>query len=119
MNTINSQALKQARKEMGLSQEQLAKKLGVSKVAVCWYENGDRTPTLEHFVELANILNLSLDELSGREVTVVSEDNEDYVVKLPKRDLEIISEMKKYKKLYKNLYSDPERTIKLIDKRMK
>lgn len=119
MNTINSQALKQARKKLGLSQDQLAQKLGVSKVAICWYENNDRTPTLEHFIELADILGLSLDELSGREVNVVSEGEEDYVIKLPKRDLEIISEIKKYKKLYKNLYSDPERTMKLIDKRMK
>ena len=42
-----------------------------------------------------------------------------YKVRLPKRDLEILGEIKKYKKLYKNLYNDPERTMKLIDKRMK
>ncbi len=102
-----------------MSQEVLANKLGVSKVAVCWYETGARTPTMENFLKLADILDLSLDELTGREISVVASEDDEYSVKLPKRDLEILSELKKYNKLYKNLYSDPERTAKLIDRRMK
>ncbi len=116
---INSQKIKEAREQLNLSQGQLASLLGVSKVAVCWYENGDRTPSLEHFFKLADILHLSLNELSGREIDVVAEEDTNYQVKLPKKDLAILSELKKYKKLYKSLYNDPERTIKLIDKRMK
>ena len=111
--------MKEARKTLGMSQGDLAKQLGVSKVAICWYENGDRTPSLEHFLKLADLLHLSLNELSGKEVTVVAEEEQEYVVRLPKRDLQIISEIKNYKKLYKSLYADPERTVKLIDKRMK
>ena len=119
MNKIDVQRVKNARKELGLSQGDLAKKLGISKVAICWYENGDRVPTLEHFYELADILNLSLDELSGRQVNIVCEDEEEYSVKIPKKDLEILNEIKKHKKLYKNLYNDTDRMVKLIDKRMK
>lgn len=119
MSNINPQVIREKRKALGMSQGVLANKLGVSKVAICWYETGARTPTMENFLKLADILDLSLDELTGREVTVVAENEEDYVVKLPKKDLEILGELKKYKGLYKSLYNDPERTVKLIDKRLK
>ena len=66
MSQIDTQLIKQARKSKGMSQDQLANKIGVSKVAICWYENGDRTPTLQHFLELADILDLSLDALAGK-----------------------------------------------------
>ncbi len=117
--TIDTQKVKEARKELNMSQGQLADLLGVSKVTICWYENGDRTPSLEHFCKLADILHLSLNELAGREVSVVAEEEEEYQIKLPKKDLEILSELKKYRKVYKSLYNDPKRTMKLIDKRMK
>jgi len=119
MSSINSLIIKERRKALGMSQEALANKLGVSKVAICWYETGERTPTMENFLKLADVLDLSLDALTGRETNVVAENDEEYKVKLPKRDLEIIGEIKKYKDLYRNLYSDPARTTKLIDKRMK
>ncbi|MCI9110364.1 MAG: helix-turn-helix transcriptional regulator [Bacilli bacterium] len=119
MSSINSLIIKERRKALGLSQEALANKLGVSKVAICWYETGERTPTMENFLKLSDILGLSLDQLTGREVNVVAEEEEEYNVKLPKKDLEIIGEIKKYKDLYKNLYNDPVRITKLIDKRMK
>lgn len=119
MSNINPLIVKERRKALGMSQEALANKLGVSKVAVCWYENGERTPTMENFLKLSDILDLSLDELTGRELNVVASDEEEYTIRIPKKDLEILSELKKYKKLYKNLYNNPEKFVKLIDKRMK
>lgn len=111
--------MKATRKTLNYTQEDLAQKLGVSKVAICWYESGDRTPSLENFVKLADILNLTLDELIGREVTVVAEDEENYEVKLPKKDIEIISEFRERKSLYKKLYNDPKRTVELIERKLK
>ena len=96
----------------------MAKIIGVSKVSICWYERGDRTPTLENFLKLADTLDVSLDELSGREITAVAEDEAEYKVKLPKKDLEILSELKKYTKLYNKLYSNPARVARLMDKRI-
>lgn len=119
MNKINGRLLSEVRKSKGLSQDDLAKKIGVSKVSICWYESGDRTPTLDNFLKLADTLDISLDELSGREVNAVAEDEADYVVKLPKRDLEILSELKNYPKVYDRLYANPVRIAKLIDKRMR
>lgn len=118
MGNINGQLIKQKRQELNLSQDSLAKKIGVSKVTICWYENGERTPSLENFLKLADILNVSLDQLVGREVSVVGEKDE-YKVYLPKKDLEIISSIKEYPKLYNTLYNDPVRTVKLLDKKLK
>ena len=56
MSSINSLIIKERRKALGMSQEALANKLGVSKVAICWYETGERTPTMENFLKLADIL---------------------------------------------------------------
>lgn len=111
--------LKQARLAAGITQKVVGLEVGVSKVAVCWYESGDRTPTLDNFLRLADELNLTLDELVGREVSVVSSGEEPYSVKVAKKDIEIINELKTKKSLYKKLYDDPKRTVELIDRRMK
>ena len=119
MSKVNGLKIKEARKKLGFSQEKLANKIGVSKVTICWYENGDRVPSLDNFLKLSDVLNLSLDELVGREVSVVAEDEASYSVKMPKRDIEIISEIRGKKELYKKLYSDPKRTIELIERKLK
>ena len=119
MSNVSGEKIYNARKALGLSQEALAKRIGVSKVAVCWYESGDRTPTLDNFLRLVDELNLTLDELVGREVSVVSSGEEPYSVKVAEKDIEIINELKTKKSLYKKLYDDPKRTVELIDRRMK
>ena len=119
MNKINGLLVKQRRKELGMSQADLASKVGISKVAVCWYENGDRTPTFDNFIKLSEVLDVSLNALAGREVRVVSSENEGYCVTLPKQKLAILEEIEKYPRVYKQLYKDPVRACKLIDKRMR
>ena len=119
MSNVNGFKIREARKSLGMSQDDLASKLGVSKVTICWYETGERTPSLKHFLELADILNLTLDEIVGREVSVVAEDEEDYVVKMSKKDIEILSEIKKRKKIYKKLYRKPDKFLDLVMEKMK
>lgn len=55
--------IRNARKQKGLSQEQLAEKLGVSFQAVSTWEQGKFIPDSEHLPALANELDLSLDAL--------------------------------------------------------
>lgn len=119
MGAALSALIKSKRKEMNLSQEALANKLGVSKVAVCWYESGERTPTLENFEKLLEVLKLDANKALGREVDVVAEDDVAYSAVVSKQDLKILKELKKRKKLYKTLYDDPARTVELIDRKMK
>ena len=93
--------IKEARKTKGLSQQQLGDMLGVSKVSICGYETGTRIPTLENFLQLVEILDLTPDYILGRDVTVIAENEEPYTVKMSKQDLNIIHELKKYNHLYK------------------
>lgn len=59
------------RKELGLTQQELADKLFVSDKVISKWETGKSVPDTSILVELANVLEISLDELlkSGREVT--------------------------------------------------
>ncbi|MBQ9457710.1 MAG: helix-turn-helix domain-containing protein [Bacilli bacterium] len=55
--------LAKLRKKAGLSQEQLADELGVSRQAVSRWETGEAAPDTENLIALADIYNISLDEL--------------------------------------------------------
>lgn len=55
------------RKANNLTQEELSKQLGGSKNLVSNYENGISTPDIYTLVKLADIFDISLDELIGRE----------------------------------------------------
>lgn len=55
--------LKEARKKKNLKQSDLAKELNTIQQVISDYENGNRTPSLDRLIELAQILDVTLDEL--------------------------------------------------------
>ena len=57
--------IRNRRKELGLSQEELAKKCGVSRQTVNAIENNKYDPTLALAFSLAKELQLTVDELFG------------------------------------------------------
>ncbi|MDE7268096.1 MAG: helix-turn-helix domain-containing protein [Lachnospiraceae bacterium] len=61
------QRLQNARKEAGLSQEELAEQLGVSRQAVSKWENDSGYPEMEKMIRLSQIYQVSLDYLVGNE----------------------------------------------------
>lgn len=58
-----SKKVYEMRKAQGLSQEQLAEKLGVSRQSVSKWEAGESMPELERVVEMSKIFNVSTDYL--------------------------------------------------------
>ena len=52
------QTIRAARKKRGISQEELAKHLGVTKSTISKYELGHREPSLEQLIEIADALSL-------------------------------------------------------------
>lgn len=56
-------SLKKIRTNQGLSQEQLAEKIGVSRQAITKWETNRGLPDVENMIILANIFNMTLDEL--------------------------------------------------------
>lgn len=61
-----SNNIKTFRQQLGLTQEQLANLLNGKKSLISNYENGYSTPDIEILIKLADIFNVSLDELVGR-----------------------------------------------------
>ena len=57
--------LAELRKQKGLSQEELADKLQVSRQAISKWERGEASPDTDNLIELAKIYDVSLDELVG------------------------------------------------------
>ncbi|MEX2785521.1 helix-turn-helix domain-containing protein [Streptococcus sp. H49] len=58
-----SKQLKKYRTERSLSQEELAHKLFISRQAVSKWEKGEAKPDLDNVIKLAEIFDVSLDEL--------------------------------------------------------
>ena len=64
----------ECRKEKGMTQSQLAEKLGVTNKTVSRWENGNYMPDLSLLVPLSSVLEISLDELlSGEASETISE----------------------------------------------
>ena len=58
--------IKVIRKKIGLSQAELAQRVGVTRESISRYEDGSRTPSLQVFQKLASALGCTLDELVGK-----------------------------------------------------
>ena len=57
--------LKELRKSAGLTQKQLAERLGITPSVVSYYELSERTPSPEILVKLAGIFHVTTDSLLG------------------------------------------------------
>lgn len=70
MNEKFGQFIKEQRKKKSLTQRQLAKRLNISDKAVSKWEVGDSYPDISLLIPLANIFNVTVDELLKCELNV-------------------------------------------------
>ncbi|VTS12246.1 helix-turn-helix domain-containing protein [Streptococcus pseudoporcinus] len=75
MNNFAKQ-LKKYRLEKNYSQDTLADQLFISRQAISKWENGDSTPDLENLIKLAEIFDVTLDQLVRGKESTSSLDNE-------------------------------------------
>lgn len=76
MNKDFANRLFELRKSHGLSQEELAERIGVSRQAVSKWERSEASPDTDNIIELSKIYGISLDELvHGKKDS--AEDNDD------------------------------------------
>ena len=66
-NQFFSTRVKELREKSGLSMDQLAKKLGVTKSRVNMWENNGTVPRMNVLVELAKFFNVTTDYLLGND----------------------------------------------------
>ncbi|BET61065.1 MULTISPECIES: helix-turn-helix domain-containing protein [Yersinia pseudotuberculosis complex] len=108
MNTKDEQFFKElgarialARKELQLTQQQLAEQLGIAQQTMAHYEGGRLKVSASLLPQLAQILNLSLDELLGlparriakRGPTSRLEQQIEIISQLPKTKQKFVTEM--------------------------
>lgn len=70
MNIEIANKLVKLRKEKGLSQEELAEKLGLSRQAVSKWERAEASPDTDNLICLAKLYGVSLDELLSTDETI-------------------------------------------------
>lgn len=57
--------LKNARERKGMSQKDVAEEIGVAKSTYSLYESGNREPNVQTIKRIADVLNVSADDLLG------------------------------------------------------
>lgn len=67
MKNLFKDNLKQLRTEAGLGQVELAKRLGVSKGVISFWENGLREPSMSSLITLSKFFKVTIDYLVGLE----------------------------------------------------
>ncbi|MES9664330.1 transcriptional regulator [Bacillus cereus] len=77
------QQLKKLRESKGFSQEDVAKKIGITRQAVYKWENDKSCPDIENLILLSEMYNVTLDELikgnqNFKEKIHIDEENEDF-----------------------------------------
>ena len=68
-----SERLKKLRKQAQLTQVDVAEKLGISQPAYASWERGNKKPTQENLVKIAQVLNVSVDYLVGNSEEKIDE----------------------------------------------
>ena len=76
MNIEIANRLVTLRKENGLSQEELAARIGISRQAVSKWERAESSPDTDNLIALAKLYNVSLDALL--ESSAESQENENF-----------------------------------------
>ena len=80
--------IRENRKKMGLSQAELAEKLGVTYQAVSKWENGKNLPDMLVLKELSDLFNVNIDEiLNGKEQKKKS--NKTYLIDASSLNIEL------------------------------
>lgn len=62
-----SEKLRELRRQVGFSQRDVARQLGVSPSIISSYETGERTPSVENLLALSFLYKCSVDHLLGKD----------------------------------------------------
>lgn len=68
------------RKANNFTQEEIAQELKVSRQTISNWETGTAQPTIDKVIELANVFDVSMDELIGRSENKTKKQAEFYLV---------------------------------------
>lgn len=81
--------LKELRQQAGITQKDLAMKLGITKSVISYYELSERSPSPEILIKIATIFHTTTDFLLGIEPCQKSID----ITDLPEEDVKLLQHM--------------------------
>lgn len=102
-----TQVLRRLREYKGLTQEELAKQLNITRTRLASYEQGTRQPDLELLEIIADYFNVNMDFLLGRESSASTSDWT-HILKLDEDwsedELKEIESFKEFLKMKRKVY---------------
>ena len=110
--------IKELRLENGLTQQELGDIINVTKVSICCYENGTRTPTLDTLSQLSTHFGKDINYFLGNDDYVVAERDSKCAIPMAKEEIEFIKEIRKIPNLHDKIINDPKRIAQLINKKI-
>ena len=111
MNIETANRLYELRKQNGLSQEEVADKLGISRQAVSKWERAEASPDTDNLILLSKLYNVTLDELLNSEKSI------EYDLENPKEEV-IEEEIKSDDVLDEGTHKDEEEYVNNVYKKI-
>lgn len=111
--------LKELRIKKGLTQKQLGDIISVTKVSICCYEKGTRTPTIDTLIDLANVFNVEYGYFLGGDNYIAADDAPGYGISMSKEEINFVLELRKHTDIYQTLMLEPKRSITMMEKKMR
>ena len=112
---FDGKRLKELRKKKGLTQDELGNIINVTKVSICCYENGSRTPNMETFLTLVETLGTTPNYLLGADTyATVRESDTNYTVACAKEDYDILRTIKKDLNVYDMFRENPKKVVEFL-----
>ncbi len=113
-----SKRLKELRVNSGLTQRELGERVNVTKVSICCYENGTRTPTLDTLTKLRRVFDVDVDYLLGYDNPVKPKGRNKKVIDMATEEIKFIKELRKIEDVHNVILEDPLKAVDLISKKM-
>ena len=75
--------------------------------------------SIDVLIAISNYFKVDLDYLIGTDSYVVSDNKEDYGLRMANEEIDLIIELRKHSDLYNSLINNQKRTIELIEKKIR
>ena len=98
---LASANIKVLRNKIGLTQEDVAKYLGIQREIISYYETGSRDISLEHYEKLADLFGVELQDLLETDLTLVKV-NEAFAFRATEITNEDLKQIVIFRKIVKN-----------------
>jgi len=114
---FNGKRVRELRKQLNLTQDELANIINLNKTSISYFERNKRTPSLDTLIDLSYALNTTpYYLLDAEEVIKINENEVAYETFFSINDIIIIKEIKKHECFYNKLCENPKQTIEKIIK---